>query len=419
MELEGAISALSSADLKNQLHGFSQVQALLAAVATPEDATTLKELLQPHTHFLPAVVKLLHNTNSDVQREAVRTVCMLLGDADAPVNQELIASTPGALEGLQHLLISNDDAVLALASTTLRHLAIRNPANQGLIGATPGILDSLVPMLDNSCSTEVQRCAAAALMYITAGHQPNQGRVGTMPNAIPHLTSLLGSSDAGVQFVAAYTLSALADIHTANQKCIAQSGALPVLVGLLSSTDGAVREGAACALLNMCSISPQDADWVDSCAGAIDSLVSLLHREEAPVLTSTQSTAALTLILLASCNSSVRRTLEQHASAVWSALPCGLVSKLGLHRPEVQALLRALRSLASASTGLHQSMQDSSQLLLMLEGLQYVCDEATAGELQELIGMLSAGGCRGQLVIRICRKRCGSCCQTVMACHDI
>lgn len=338
------------------------------------------------------MVKLLHSTDSEVQREAVRTVCMLLGDADAPVNQVLIASTPGALQGLAALLTSKDDAIQALTSTTLRHLAIRNPANQDLIGAAAGILDSLVPMLA-SCSTEVQRCAAAALMYITAGHQPNQGRVGTMPHAIPHLTLLLGSTDAGVQFAAAYALSALADIHEENQKRIAQSGAPPVLVGLLSSSDGAVREGAACALLNMCSISPQHADWVDSCAGAVDGFLSLLHREEASILISAQSTAALTLIMLASCNSSVRWTLEQHASAVWAALPCGLVSKMGLHRPEVQALLRALRSLASASTELHESMQDSSQLLLMLEGLQYVCDEATAGELQELVGMLAAGGC--------------------------
>ncbi|EFJ12670.1 ubiquitin-protein ligase, PUB13 [Selaginella moellendorffii] len=92
--------------------------------------------------------------------------------------------------------------------------------------------------------------------------------------AVEALLQKLSSPQVDVQRIAVADLRLLAKRSIDNRICIAEAGGVPLLIGLLSSTDTRIQEHAVTALLNLSIHDPNKAQIVQ--AGAINPIVEVL-----------------------------------------------------------------------------------------------------------------------------------------------
>ncbi|KAH9317860.1 hypothetical protein KI387_019629 [Taxus chinensis] len=109
------------------------------------------------------------------------------------------------------------------------------------------------------------------------------------------LVGKLATGSREIQTQAAYELRLLAKRGKENRKCVAEAGAIPFLVPLLSpSSEGKAQENAVTALLNL-SINDNNKALIMAASGAVDGIVGVLQESDSMVA---RENAAATLFSL-------------------------------------------------------------------------------------------------------------------------
>uniref|UniRef100_A0A0C9QXS4 RING-type E3 ubiquitin transferase n=1 Tax=Wollemia nobilis TaxID=56998 RepID=A0A0C9QXS4_9CONI len=99
----------------------------------------------------------------------------------------------------------------------------------------------------------------------------------TAKTTVAYLVGKLATGSPEVQRQAAHELRLLAKCGTDNRKRIAEAGAIPLLVHLLSSSDAEAQENAVTALLNV-SIYDNNKALIMAAPGAVEGIVGVIER---------------------------------------------------------------------------------------------------------------------------------------------
>lgn len=190
----------------------------------------------------PILIQLLSSHVDDIQSRAA----IILSDiACIEENQSLIAEKGGILP-LVNLLDSELEDVLVNAVNAIRVLCIGNRANQDAVSQCGG-LEPLVEFLDVT-SEDLQAGAAAALAAVTTKNLENQDAVLNEGAHKPLVELIRSSRSTTVQVKAASALEALAMNNPASQKVFLDLDAPKALIRLLKNVYVEVREQGACSL---------------------------------------------------------------------------------------------------------------------------------------------------------------------------
>uniref|UniRef100_A0A0D6R3L3 RING-type E3 ubiquitin transferase n=1 Tax=Araucaria cunninghamii TaxID=56994 RepID=A0A0D6R3L3_ARACU len=99
----------------------------------------------------------------------------------------------------------------------------------------------------------------------------------TVKTTVAYLVGKLATGSPEVQRQAAHELRLLAKCGNDNRKRVAEAGAIPLLVHLLSSSDAEAQENAVTALLNV-SIYDNNKVLIMAAPGAVDGIVGVIER---------------------------------------------------------------------------------------------------------------------------------------------
>ncbi|KAF9674583.1 hypothetical protein SADUNF_Sadunf10G0142100 [Salix dunnii] len=137
--------------------------------------------------------------------------------------------------------------------------------------------DNNVPLIDDSSSSKFERSSSMCNLSEKAiDHIPaTKAAMGAVKMTAEFLVGKLAMGSPEVERQAAYELRLLAKTGMGNRRIIAEAGAIPFLVTLLSSTDPKVQENAVTAMLNL-SILENNKTLIMS-AGSIDSIINVLE----------------------------------------------------------------------------------------------------------------------------------------------
>uniref|UniRef100_A0A6N2NEC5 RING-type E3 ubiquitin transferase n=1 Tax=Salix viminalis TaxID=40686 RepID=A0A6N2NEC5_SALVM len=137
--------------------------------------------------------------------------------------------------------------------------------------------DNNVPLIDDSSSSKFERSSSMSkLSEKGIDHKPaTKAAMDAVKMTAEFLVGKLAMGSPEVQRQAAYELRLLAKTGMGNRRIIAEAGAIPFLVTLLSSTDPKIQENAVTAMLNL-SILENNKTLIMS-AGSIDSIINVLE----------------------------------------------------------------------------------------------------------------------------------------------
>ncbi|KAJ6772590.1 U BOX DOMAIN-CONTAINING [Salix koriyanagi] len=137
--------------------------------------------------------------------------------------------------------------------------------------------DNNVPLIDDSSSSKFERSSSMSkLSEKGIDHKSaTKAAMDTVKMTAEFLVGKLAMGSPEVQRQAAYELRLLAKTGMGNRRIIAEAGAIPFLVTLLSSTDPKIQENAVTAMLNL-SILENNKTLIMS-AGSIDSIINVLE----------------------------------------------------------------------------------------------------------------------------------------------
>ncbi|KAJ6718080.1 U-BOX DOMAIN-CONTAINING PROTEIN 1 [Salix purpurea] len=137
--------------------------------------------------------------------------------------------------------------------------------------------DNNVPLIDDSSSSKFDRSSSMSkLSEKGIDHKSaTKAAMDTVKMTAEFLVGKLAMGSPEVQRQAAYELRLLAKTGMGNRRIIAEAGAIPFLVTLLSSTDPKIQENAVTAMLNL-SILENNKTLIMS-AGSIDSIINVLE----------------------------------------------------------------------------------------------------------------------------------------------
>ncbi|KAB5538672.1 hypothetical protein DKX38_016205 [Salix brachista] len=137
--------------------------------------------------------------------------------------------------------------------------------------------DNNVPLIDDSSSSKFERSSSMSKLsekgidHISA----TKAAMDAVKMTAEFLVGKLATGSPEVQRQAAYELRLLAKTGMGNRRIIAEAGAIPFLVTLLSSTDPKIQENAVTAMLNL-SILENNKTLIMS-AGSIDNIINVLE----------------------------------------------------------------------------------------------------------------------------------------------
>lgn len=258
---------------------------------------------------IESVVPLLHinSVTCDTGCEELKTqACFILGLlAVRPDIQDRIARS-GALTPLIDLLRTNSRKgttnlhterrdVSRRAADALSNLALENTRIQQQIREQQGI-PALVSLLDTR-DMKLQRATAGALRTLAFQNEENKLEM-VKCGALPKLVKLLRSEDVSVHYEAVGVIGNLVHSSANIKRLVLAEGALQPIIGLLNSPCNETKREAALLLGQFAAT--QETDWRVRIAqrGAIPSLIAMLSIDDM----SAKEMAAFALGRLAQCS---------------------------------------------------------------------------------------------------------------------
>lgn len=199
---------------------------------------------------IPALVKLLGSDNGSsstspstpgVQHAAVAALYSLT--AACPSTLSAVADENGSLAVLVGILGSSSSTpdATCLAVGALQNLAFRSPQTAAAVIAA-GSIPALVPLVQGSCSEELQLAAAGALNYLVRASPASAAAIARQLCATDNdaavgsgLGELVRSGSAGQKQVAATTLASLAGSNPSAAVAVTSAGGFPALFKLFPS----------------------------------------------------------------------------------------------------------------------------------------------------------------------------------------
>ncbi|GLJ07825.1 hypothetical protein SUGI_0074900 [Cryptomeria japonica] len=249
-------------------------------------------------------------------------------------------------------------------------------------------------------------------------HLNNAAAVGddTMNMTAAFLVGKLATGSPQVQRQAAYELRLLAKRRTEIRQCIAEAGAIPFLVPLLSSTsDSRAQENAVTALLNL-SINDNNKALIMAASGAVDAIVGVVQqggtmaaRENAAALIFSLSVVADYKVIIGSKPAAIPAlvTLLREGNCRGKKDAATALYNLSVYKSNKDAVLKAgvvgmLLNMVLDRRDEKESatvIDDTLALLSLLAGCAEGLEEILGSEkpvIPALIDLVSAGSDRGK-----------------------
>ncbi|WCJ19926.1 U-box domain-containing protein 1 [Euphorbia peplus] len=177
----------------------------------------------------------------DIQRQAAYELRLL---AKTGMDNRRIISEAGAIPFLVTLLSSNDPRIQENAVTCLLNLSIFD--NNKILIMAAGASDSIVKVLESGKTMEARENAAATI-YSLSMMNDFKVIIGARPGAIPALVRLLREGTQAGKRDAASALFNLA-VYSANKASVVDSGAVPLLIGVLMDDKAGITDDALAVL---------------------------------------------------------------------------------------------------------------------------------------------------------------------------
>ncbi|KAL6524419.1 hypothetical protein OROHE_016090 [Orobanche hederae] len=152
----------------------------------------------------------------------------------------------GAIPPLLSLLGSNNPIMQENAVSALLKLSKQPIGQKSIIGN--GGLVLILEVLKNGLRSESKQTAAAVIFYLSSSHE-NRKLIGENKEMIPHLLELIGQGTACGKENSVVALFALL-LHRKNRERALADGAVPVLLGLLESSERAELKTDTLAVLS-------------------------------------------------------------------------------------------------------------------------------------------------------------------------
>ena len=270
--------------------------AIVAAGALPKIASTLKDgddsekeqccfalwnIVCEHAEnqreavtagVIRPLVSLIHAGSESLKEEAAGALMNLAAQDDA----KIAIAEAGGVEELVRLL-TQVDCASQQAAGALMNLASDNVANQRAIVAA-GAVSKLATMIDPArrTSRRTREYCAGALMNLIADRTEVKIEIVKL-GTVDWLVSMLREQGDGQPDEVVGALSSLADGHPSSQKCIAECGAIALLVKELRSDSPSTREEVSAALMNLAKLEYNRKLIFE--AGAIGPVVNLLRSD--------------------------------------------------------------------------------------------------------------------------------------------
>mmetsp|Transcript_34800 Transcript_34800/g.58447 ORF Transcript_34800/g.58447 Transcript_34800/m.58447 type:complete len:729 (+) Transcript_34800:396-2582(+) len=273
------------------------VPALLAAIEQNdralirEAAQAIAHLSKTEEHVeivvaegaIDAVVSLLtlpskegEGSNEDIEREACLAIGLL---AIKPENQRRIADS-NALPGLVSLLKRRTDengggvsGVARRAADAITNLAHENISIKNRV-RTEGGIPPLVALLE-SADPKIQRAAAGALRTLAFKNEDNKNQI-VEEKALPMLICMLGSKDTLIHYEAVGVIGNLVHSSKHIKEEVLKEGALQPVIRLLKSSCNESQREAALLLGQFATITEPDYKIKIAQRGAVPSLIKML-----------------------------------------------------------------------------------------------------------------------------------------------
>lgn len=187
------------------------------------------------------LVGKLATGSPDIQRQAAYELRLL---AKTGMDNRRIIAEAGAIPFLVTLLKSGDPRIEENAVTALFNLAIFN--NNKILIVAAGAIDNITHILESGKTMEARENAAATIFSLTMVDE-FKITIGASPKTIPALVRLLKEGNSAGKRDAATALCNLA-LYNANKACIVVSGAVPLLIDLLTDDKAGITDDALQAL---------------------------------------------------------------------------------------------------------------------------------------------------------------------------
>ncbi|XP_057804640.1 U-box domain-containing protein 1-like [Salvia miltiorrhiza] len=187
------------------------------------------------------LVGKLATGSRDIQRQAAYELRLL---AKTGMDNRSIIAEAGAIPFLVTLLGSPDSRIQENAVTALLNLSIHE--NNKMLIMAAGAIGSIVEVLQSGNTMEARENAAATIFSLSIIGE-HKAIIGAHPRAIPALVRLLGEGTTAGKRDAATALFNLA-LFNANRGKVILSGAVPLLIDLLTDDKAGITDDALAVL---------------------------------------------------------------------------------------------------------------------------------------------------------------------------
>lgn len=310
-------------------------------------AATSKAALEATKMTASFLVGKLSTGSPDVQKQVAYELRLL---AKCGTDNRMCIAEAGAIPCLVALLSSKDPKTQENAVTALLNLSIYDNNKALIIDANA--LDPIIEVLRHGGSMESRENAAATLFSLSVVDE-YKIVIGKRPAAIPGLVALLrdGTPRRGKKD-AASALFNLAVYH-GNKTPIVESGAVTILVSLLSEEEGGIADDALMVLALV--------------AGSTDGLTAIAEASAIPILVrmlrvgTPKGRENAIAVLLALCRNGGERIVSS-VMQVHSAVP-SLYSLLTMGTPRAKRKASSLLKLLQKREPDHQAHPQSTQFI--------------------------------------------------------